>query len=157
MWRYAVRRHALGEPQQRRDGFHRKVAELIVQSKFIAQAHVVLLDGITFGGCNVIDLPNLHSRLQVPVVAVMRRPPNLERFKHVTQQLPESEERWRRTQAAGPIHQIDGWTFQCVGEETGTIAKVLDRLTNNGKVPEALRLAHLIGSAVMLGESTNRA
>ena len=29
--------------------------------------------------------------------------------------------------------------------------------TDNGHVPEALRLAHFIGSAVMTGESSNRA
>ena len=64
---------------------------------------------------------------------------------------------WRCTQAAGEVHQLDEWTFQLVGEEPEVIAKSLQRLTDNGKVPEALCLAHLIGSAVMLGESSNRA
>ncbi|PPT05003.1 hypothetical protein CKA32_003445 [Geitlerinema sp. FC II] len=43
------------------------------------------------------------------------------------------------------------------GESPGTIAKVLRSLTECGHVPEALRLAHLIGSAVMKGESGTRA
>jgi len=30
-------------------------------------------------------------------------------------------------------------------------------LTDTGHVPEALRLAHLIGSAIMTGQSSNRA
>ena len=33
------------------------------------------------------------------------------------------------------------------------IASVLQRLTDCGKVPEALRLAHLIGAAIVKGES----
>jgi hypothetical protein len=33
----------------------------------------------------------------------------------------------------------------------------LDRLTDCGKVPEALRLAHLIGAAVIKGESGSQA
>ena len=134
-----------------------KIGQLIIKSKFAAQLHVVLLDGITFGGCNVVDLPQLHRQLGLPIVAVMRRMPNMEKFQHVTKQFPDSEERWRRTLAAGQIHQMDNWTFQCVGEEPETITKVLERLTDTGKVPEALRVAHLIGSAVMMGESTNRA
>ena len=134
-----------------------RIFDLVSASKFAAQLHLVLLDGITFGGCNVVDLPDLSDRLNLPIAAVMRRRPNLEQFRHVTTLLPESEERWRRTEAAGTIHEIGDWTFQCVGEEPHTMAKALTRLTDVGKVPEALRLAHLIGSAVMLGESTNRA
>nr|WP_289501088.1 hypothetical protein [Gloeocapsopsis sp. IPPAS B-1203] len=33
------------------------------------------------------------------------------------------------------------------------VTAVLQRLTERGKVPEALRLAHLIGAAVVKGES----
>ena len=133
------------------------ITTLISQSKFHEQLHLVLLDGITFGGCNIADLPAMHESLQVPVVAVMRRPPNMPKFKHVVDSLPERDERWRRTLAAGEIHEIDGWTFQCVGEKPSVIAKTLTRLTDRGKVPEALRLAHLIGSAIKLGTSSNRA
>ncbi len=134
-----------------------RIVELIRESKFAPQLHLILLDGITFGGCNVVDLPAMSQALQLPVVAVMRRPPNLKDFQHVVERLPESDERWRRTQAAGEVHQIDDWVFQCAGEEPAAVANALSRLTDNGKVPEALRIAHLIGSAVMLGESTKRA
>ena len=134
-----------------------RIADRLLESKFMPQLHLALLDGITFGGCNVVDLPALHQQIQIPIVALMRRHPDLEQFRHVTTLFPDAEERWRRTQAAGTIYQIDQWTFQCVGEDPKTVAKVLGRLTDVGKVPEALRLAHLIGSAVMLGQSTNRA
>ena len=134
-----------------------KIITLVRESKFAPQLHLILLDGITFGGCNVVDLPAMSGELELPVVAVMRRPPNMQHFKYVVHLLPDSDERWRRTQAAGEIHQIDGWVFQCVGEAPNAVAKALTRLTDNGKVPEALRIAHLIGAAVMLGESTNRA
>lgn len=134
-----------------------RIVDLVRESKFAPQLHLVLLDGITFGGCNVVDLPVLSRQLDLPVVAVMRRLPSMENFKHVVHLLPDSAERWRRTLAAGDVHQVDGWVFQCVGEEPTAVANALSRLTDNGKVPEALRIAHLIGSAVMLGESTNRA
>jgi endonuclease V-like protein UPF0215 family len=134
-----------------------RIVRLIRESKFAAQLHLVLLDGITFGGCNVVDLPAISRELNLPVVAFMRRPPNMETFRRVVHSLPNSEERWRRTKAAGQVQQLDGWVFQCAGEKPEVLARVLSRLTDNGKVPEVLRLAHLIGSAVMLGESTNRA
>ena len=50
-----------------------RIAQLVEQSKFHAQLHLVLLDGITFGGANVVDLDELNKQLRLPVVAVMRR------------------------------------------------------------------------------------
>lgn len=141
-----------------KDGMNatQRILKLVRQSKFADQLHLVLLDGITFGGCNVIDLPLLAGTLKLPSVAVMRRVPNMQQFRKVVDKLPESDERWRRTQAAGKIHQLNQWVFQCCGEDPVVVSKALSRLTDRGKVPEVLRLAHLIGSAVMMGESTNR-
>ncbi|MCA9138360.1 MAG: DUF99 family protein [Planctomycetales bacterium] len=134
-----------------------RIKQAIESSKFHAQLHLVLLDGITFGGANVVDLPALSSDLGLPVVAVMRRPPNVEGFRAIFQFFPDADERLRRVEAAGPIHQIGPWVFQCAGEDSRTVASALTRLTDRGNVPEALRLAHLIGAAVQLGESGKRA
>jgi len=134
-----------------------QIIELIGNSKFVNQLHLVLLDGITFGGCNVVDLKAIAGQLSLPTVAVMRRMPDIEAFKAIFQHFPDPEQRLALTESAGPIHQIQDWVFQCHGEEPTVIAAVLARLTDQGKVPEVLRLAHLIGSAVKLGESSNRA
>lgn len=133
------------------------LGEMLTASKFANQLHLVLLDGITFGGCNVVDLPKLSVRTGLPCVSVMRRAPNIDRFRQVVESLPEKEERWRRVQAAGPIHEHGDFFFQVSGASEETIGRALVRLTDQGKVPEALRVAHLIGSAVMLGQSGKRA
>lgn len=130
---------------------------MLSTSKFAAQVQIILTDGITFGGCNVVDIEKLNHVLEVPVVTVMRRPPDMDRFRYVVDQLPDQEERWRRVEAAGPIHEMDGFVFQVYGELPKTTARVLRRLTDQGKVPEALRLAHLIGTAIKTGESGKRA
>lgn len=142
-----------------KDGFDAtdQLSKLLSNSKFAAQVQIALTDGITFGGCNVVDLRELNAKLGVPVVAVMRRRPDIDKFRFVIDRLPDSEDRWAQVQAAGPIHEIDGFVFQVVGECPIITARVLKRLTDQGKVPEALRLAHLIGSAVKLGTSGKRA
>ena len=134
-----------------------EIMRLIRTSKFVDQVHLILLDGLTFGGCNVIDLPKLSQAVELPVVAVMRRQPDMDRFKLVVDSMPHADERWRRVLAAGKIHDLDGWVFQVCGEQPQTVARALACLTDQGKVPEALRLAHLIGGAVMRGESGRRA
>ena len=131
--------------------------EMLGTSKFAAQIHLVLIDGLTLGGCDVVDLPRIAAAANVPAVAVMRKHPDLDNFRHVVHRLPDAEERWRKVQAAGPIHELNDFVFQVIGEEPKVIARALKKITDQGKVPEPLRLAHLIGSAVMLGQSTNRA
>src|SRR5213082_2973835 len=86
----------------RRDGWRATdaVVGLLAGRKFLPQLHLVLLDGIAFGGFNLVDLPRLAAVLQRPCVAVMRKQPDL---------------------------------------------PAMARLTDRGHVPEALRLAHLIG------------
>jgi hypothetical protein len=126
-------------------------------SKFRDQAHAVLLDGIAVGGFNVIDLPALHARVGVPCASVMRRAPDLAAVHHAIGRLPNAARRLAVLARAGEVHQRDGYVFQVAGEEPAVMAATLKALTREGNVPEALRLAHLIGSAVMLGESGRRA
>src|SRR4051812_12529836 len=54
-----------------------EIIRLLRDSKFADQVHIVLLDGLTMGGCNVIDLPKLAAAVGIPAVAVMRRRPNM--------------------------------------------------------------------------------
>jgi len=133
------------------------ICNLLLGGKFHPQIHLVLLDGIGLGGFNLVDLPELAERLQRPCVALMRRPPNLDKMQQAMRRLPDFEKRWDRLRRAGPIHAFHPFYFQTCQEAPGTIAKVLQVLTDRGHVPEALRLAHLIGSAVITGESGYRA
>lgn len=134
-----------------------KLARLLNESKFSAQVQVVITDGITFGGCNIVDLNQLHQTTGVPAVAVMRRRPDLEAFRQVVDKLDDPKRRWGAVEAAGEIHEMLEHVFQVVGLEPLVAARVLRRLTDQGKIPEPIRLAHLIGSAVKLGISGKRA
>jgi len=48
-------------------------------------------------------------------------------------------------------------TVQAKGCTPEAAARLLQKVTENGNVPEALRIAHLIGSAVKTGQSGKRA
>lgn len=133
------------------------ICQLLLGGKFLPQLHLVLLDGIAFGGFNIIDLRELASRLQIPCVAVMRRQPNLAAVEKALGHLPDLEYRLELLRRAGKIYAFEPFFFQVCGEQPEVIALVLQRLTDTGKVPEALRLAHLIGAAVITGVSGNSA
>ena len=134
-----------------------QIAARLLNGKFLPQLHVVLLDGVTFGGLNVVDLPRLHQQLGLPCVTVMRRLPKLEKMRGAIAKLPNPEKRLALLEKAGPIHEGKNFCFQVQGEEPQVIADVLERVSDRGHVPEALRLAHLITAAVLKGESSNQA
>lgn len=139
----------------RQDGWNATdtICKLLIGGKFLPQLHILLLDGIAFGGFNIIDLPLLSQRLALPCVSVMRHLPNLNAMETALRRLPQPEKRWKILQRAGTIHAFPPFYFQVCGETPEITTAVLQKLTDCGNVPEALRLAHLIGAAVIQGES----
>jgi endonuclease V-like protein UPF0215 family len=143
----------------RRDGWNatEEVVRLLAGGKFLPQIHLVLLDGIAFGGFNVVDLAALADALARPCAAVMRRPPDLDAVERAIRRLPRPERRLELLRRAGPVHHAEGFVFQVCGAGADETGRVLARLTDRGAVPEPLRLAHLVAGAVRRGESGRRA
>ncbi len=69
----------------------------------------------------------------------------------------DHEKRIGLLEKAGEIYKEENIYFQVIGEEPAIIAKALKSVSDQGNVPEALRLAHLIGAAVATGQSSKRA
>jgi len=143
----------------RRDGNDatRCLIDLIAKSKFHSQLHAVLIDGIAFGGFNIVDLSELSKALSLPCIAVMRKMPDLVAVDKALQNFSDYQSRIALVKQAGEIFDYSTFYFQCSGIDAKNAGLMLDRVTDKGKVPEALRLAHLIGSAVKTGVSGNRA
>jgi endonuclease V-like protein UPF0215 family len=143
----------------RQDGWNATEAliDLLARSKFLPQLHLVLLDGISLGGFNVVDLPRLAAAVARPCLAVMRRPPDLAAVEAALRRLPRPAARLELLRRAGPVHRLGGFVFQARGAAPAEAAAALARVTDRGVVPEPLRLAHLVGAAFRTGESSRRA
>lgn len=133
------------------------LAEMLLTSKFYEYVQVVLLDGLTMGGFNVIDLPKLQEKTNKPCVAVMRKKPDMEAIRIALNKVGNVDQRFKILEKAGEFYENDRLVFQVSGEVPDHVEKLLDRLCVKGNVPEPLRLAHVIGSAIQLGESRGRA
>ena len=96
----------------RQDGWNatEAILALLLGGKFLPQLHLVLLDGIGFGGFNLVDLEGLAAQLGRPCVAVMRRQPDLVAMERAIRRLPRPERRLALLARAGaPAGGASGW------------------------------------------------
>jgi uncharacterized protein len=143
----------------RRDGANatRRLAEMIERSRFAASLQGVLVQGVTVAGFNVVDLVALHERLALPVVAVCRRRPDLERIRRaLLTSVPGGSRKWRIIERLPPARKHGAIYLHNVGIDWERATRMIDRFAINSYLPEPLRTAHLIAGAWADGESRHR-
>lgn len=133
-----------------------KLIELINRSSFKRQIQCLFLDGIAFGGFNVVNIHGLHQHTGIPVIVVVRRLPDFESIKNALRQLG-MEKKYQLIEQAGQPARIpikDGEIFiQTAGISIEDAKKLLTICCTRSYLPEAVRVAHLIGAGIVNGES----
>ena len=143
-----------------RDGYDATdvIQERIKVSKFFEHIQLVMLQGIAFGGFNVVDVPRLSKGLDRPVLVVARKKPDMEAIKNaLLKKVRGGKEKLRLMEALGPMEPANGVYFQQYGLSREEVLWVLKKFSVNGLVPEPIRVAHLIAGAIATGISTGRA
>ena len=140
----------------------KKLVKLINSSRHKQQLKVVMLDGITFGGFNVVDVKELHEKTDLPIIVINRKHPDLKKVQKALQNFRDFEKRWLMIKNAGKIKsfQLKNGAkvfYQCVGMPDDEAEEVIELSCTHSQIPEALRVAHLIATAVVKGESFGRA
>jgi endonuclease V-like protein UPF0215 family len=129
-----------------------KLTQMINGSPHKHQLRLVMLNGVTLAGFNLVDLPKLHADTGLPVIALTQVKPDLDDIYAALGHLPESELRWRIIQNAGEIHEVTNRGSKLymglAGIALSEAMVVLDLTTVRGSLPEPLRVAHLIASGV---------
>ena len=143
----------------RRDGANatRVLAARVRSSRHYGHLQAVLLQGITLGGFNVVDLRALHEQSGLPVLAVARHPPDLAAIRRaLLQHVPGGARKWRLIEAAGPMEELAGVWVQRAGVTPAEVERLLASTQCHGKLPEPLRVAHMIAGGLAQGESRHR-
>jgi endonuclease V-like protein UPF0215 family len=135
-----------------------KISELVNGSSHKEQLRVIMLDGVTFGGFNIVDMEGVHGATGLPVIAVVRDRPGLESVKKALGRFRDSEQRWHLIEKAGelkPIEVRDPKTgdfkniwFQTSGIDDETARKIIKVSSTRSFIPEPVRAAHLIGQGM---------
>ena len=143
----------------RRDGANatRELIRLITTSRYRRQLQLILLQGISLAGFNVVDPETLHRTLGLPVIAVVRRQPRMPLVhRALVTRVRGGARKWRLLERLGPAEPLAGLYVQRVGIDAETADRVLRRLAVSGTIPEPLRTAHLIAGAIARGQSRGR-
>ncbi len=138
------------------DGFDatEKIGAMITDSPHRKQLRMIMLNGITFGGFNVVDLKALNTATGLPVIAVTREKPDLQSIHAALEHLPRSQDRWSAVLNAGKVTEVSTRNpaekifLHVAGVSVADAEKIVRLTSTRSNVPEALRVAHLVASGI---------
>mgnify|MGYP001557819376 CR=1 FL=1 len=131
-----------------------RLAEMITHSPHYPQLRVIMLNGVTLAGFNIVDIKELYEKVKRPTIAVTRDKPNLKDIKKALQNLPETEKRWKAIDRAGKMIRVrtrerqDPIYVHVAGIPEETAERILKSTSTRSNIPEALRVAHIIASGL---------
>ncbi len=129
-----------------------KLALMINNSPHRKQLRLVMLNGITFGGFNVVDIQKLYLATKIPILVLIREKPDLNCIREALKNLEKAEERWGMILEAGKIYEMmnKGKTvyLETAGISFEDAEKIVALTSTRSSLPEPLRVAHIIASGV---------
>ena len=140
-----------------------KLTKLLNDSRHKPQLKVLMFDGITLGGFNIIDIKKLYKQTELPIIVINRKHPDLESVKSALKNnFDDFEKRWKMLLNAGKIkvcelRNLKKAYYQTIGLEDEEAEDIIRLSSTHGDIPEPLRVAHLIATAIIKGESSGRA
>jgi endonuclease V-like protein UPF0215 family len=140
---------------------NKQLAAMINSSRYKEQLKLVMLDGVALGGFNIVDIGRLFREIGVPIVTVTREEPDLVGMESA---LKEHFEDWRERLDVirfGELHRIETdhkpLFVKFIGLDLEDLKEIIELSIVRGALPEALRVAHLIATGFVHGESHGRA
>ena len=139
----------------------KKIIEMVNRSRHRKQLRVIMLNGITLGGFNVVDITEVYEKTALPVIAITRKLPDFEKIREALNNVEEAEKRWNILKRAGKLYEVEGKSkrpvrFQVAGMDAETAAAIIRKSRKRSAIPEPVRVAHLISSGICKGESKGR-
>ena len=137
------------------------LASAISRSRYRKGLALIVIDGAALGGFNVVDIDALRESTGVPVATVTRERPDLKAMERVLRRkFPDWEARleilrrrelFRVETAHKPLYAT------VAGLPPRDLTEAIHRCTIRGALPEPVRVAHLIATAIVKGESKGKA
>jgi len=134
----------------------KRLIEMINNCKFKPQLQCVFLNGIAVAGFNVVDVKELSKKTGLPLIIVIRRNPDISNIKKTLVKIGKKE-KIKLIEKAGEVIQIGDIFVQLTSIKLEKAKEFLKIACTRSLIPEPIRLAHLIASGIIAGESKGRA
>ncbi len=135
-----------------------KIAKAINRSRHKEQLRIIMLDGITFGGFNIVDINKLYEKTKLPVIVVIRDKPDMKAIRKSLSKFKDSEKRWGLIEEAGEVRKFEVKNkvlkgrktiyYQKAGIDEYTCESIINLTSVNSVIPEPVRVSHLICSGM---------
>ena len=139
------------------------IIEMVTSTKHYDQIRVIMLDGVTYAGFNPVDVVRIYEETNLPVIVIMRACPDFEKIETALKNLTQPEERLEIIRRAGRITRVvtkdasNPIYIQCAGIDREDARRIVQLSSTRSNVPEPIRVAHLIATGVICGESRGKA
>jgi len=137
-----------------------KIVKMVCSSRNKDQLGVIMLDGITFGGFNIVNIKKIFEKTEIPVIVVMRKFPHFDKIQTALKRFKDWEKRWNRVLIAGEVHKVENEEtifIQTYGISLDDAKEIIKISTTRSALPEPVRAAHIIAAGVETGESKGNA
>ncbi|KYC44783.1 MAG: hypothetical protein APG12_01010 [Candidatus Methanofastidiosum methylothiophilum] len=145
-----------------RDGLDatEKITNMVNKARY-KDLRAIMLKGVTLAGFNLIDIEKLNLDTGLPVVVVMRKMPDIKSMEKALTNLDYKEKRIEIIKNAGKIYEgtvqeHSEIFFQFKGIEEKDARELIRISSMHSNIPEPLRVAHIIATGVVRGESTKK-
>lgn len=138
------------------------ITHSINNSKYKGELRVVIFKGITIAGFNLIDIKRLYKITGLPVIVVSRKNPDFKKIQNALKNFEDFKDRWQIIKNAGRIYKLKmknnkNIYYQFIGLKQKEAIQIILLSCTRSSIPEPLRVAHMIASAIIKGESGGRA
>lgn len=127
-----------------------KLIECVNSSRHKDQIRVIMLNGITFGGFNIVDIGKLSKQTSLPVIAVIDHKPDFQKIKSALKKFGDSGKRISLVENAGKPRKIilqarqGELYYQQKGLADEIAEKIIKLTATRSTIPEPLRIADII-------------
>jgi endonuclease V-like protein UPF0215 family len=135
--------------------------DMINSTRHRKQLKAMLIDGIALGGFNIVDIDEINDSTKLPVITVTRDKPD---FKKIKDALKKNFIDWEKRLTLiknGKIHEVktshNPIYIKCSGIDIEEAKEIIKISTIRGVIPEPIRVAHIIASGIIRGESYGKA
>ncbi len=129
-----------------------KLVALVRKTKHKPQLQAIMLNGISMGGFNIIDIRELSNKTKLPVIVVIRKYPDFKKIRAALIKIG-FKNRIQLLDKAGAVHKIGKVYVQLAGISLSAAAELIRITSTHAHIPEPIRAAHLIASGIVDGES----